>query len=192
MATSIETARRSGRRCTVCAHADRAKIETALSSGEFSIRGIARQWGLAPENMRRHVRGHLAPDLREQMESVQGLSALSIADRLLNIADAARDIRLQADDAGDDRLALAAGRAEEATLTTIAERLGVTTADAMGDLRDAHDLLSAFRFLSREQPAVAHQVADALEQRGRAVWATSIRDGAQKIHNQHSRKAVAS
>lgn len=182
MSTDVQQQPRPlGRRCVVCSHPDRARIEQHLSTGEYSIRGIARQYEIAPESMRRHVRGHVAPQVREAMEAVTGTPALSIAARLLDIADAARDIRREADESDNARLALAAGRAEEQTLATIADRLGITRADALANVHDADDLTGGVLLAVQSRPEVAEAIAEAFDQMGRTAWAANIRARARKI-----------
>ncbi|MFT4282019.1 hypothetical protein [Microbacterium sp.] len=172
-----------GRRCVVCSHPDRARIEADLATGEYSIRGIARQHAVSPESMRRHVRGHVAPQVREAMEAVTGTPALGIAARLLDIADAARDIRREADESNDARLALAAGKAEEQTLAILADRLGIVRADALANLHDADDLTGAVLLTVQTDLNAAEAFASAFEQMGRTAWAANVRDRARRIHD---------
>lgn len=171
--TAIETARR-GRPCSVCRHPDRAQLESQLSTGEHSLRAIARQYDLAPENVRRHVRGHVAPEVRQAMIAVAGTPALSIAARLLDVADSARDARLAAEEAGDDRLAALMGQSEARTLDSLV-RMGVTSADVASSIHDAHAVMQVFGTVAREHPEVVDAMVDVLDRRNQTAWADQIK-----------------
>ena len=90
------TTERPGRDCGTCRHPARVAIEQALASGRYSIRGVSRHFAIDPESLRRHVRNHLDPEVRDALRAVPGVSALSVADRLLGIADMAHEIRVDA------------------------------------------------------------------------------------------------
>lgn len=50
--------------CTVCAHPDRAAVDTALATGDGSIRRVAAQYGLSATSVRRHQAAHLSETIR--------------------------------------------------------------------------------------------------------------------------------
>jgi hypothetical protein len=192
-AVSAPAQARLGRPCTVCRHPDRALIEYELSSGEHSMRGIARRHELAPENIRRHVRGHVAESVRTAMIATAGTPALTIAARLFDVADAARDSRLAAEESGDTKLALAAGLAEARTLATIADRLGVTEADVAANVHDAADVMRIITTVVNDHGAdVTAAVIDSLERRNRTDWADRIRQLAGTNPETNTREVTAS
>jgi hypothetical protein len=140
------------------------------------MRGIARRHELAPDNIRRHVRGHVAESVRTAMIATAGTPALTIAARLFDVADAARDTRLAAEESGDTKLALAAGLAEARTLATIADRMGVTDGDVAASIHDAEDALRIITTVVRDHGAdVTAAVVESLERRNRTEWADRIR-----------------
>lgn len=49
--------------CTVCAHPHREAIERSVMAGETPYRGIARQFGITDDALRRHAADHLLPHL---------------------------------------------------------------------------------------------------------------------------------
>lgn len=183
----IVTASRGGRLCVVCSHVNRDDIETELASGEVSIRGVAGHWKIAPESMRRHVRTHVDPALLEATLALRGIPALDVLARLLELAEFARDLRLSAEERGDDRLALQAHRAEERTLALLSERLGVNklpTADLMRtmneSLAEAAGVVQIVARVARTRPDVGMDIAGQIEQLGLPDLAGVVRDQAAK------------
>lgn len=51
------------RACTVCNHAQRSEIDTAIANQTASIRGVARQFGVGSDALERHRRNHLTQRL---------------------------------------------------------------------------------------------------------------------------------
>lgn len=132
---------------------------------------------LAPESVRRHVRGHLATPLRDEILGSAGTS-LEWGARLMDIADAARDVRIDADRSGDARTALAAGKAEAVVIGQIVDRLGIVRSDVAENVRDALDLLGAIRAVAPQHPETLRTLADGLDARGRSAWARAYREAA--------------
>lgn len=175
MSTSaITPAARPGRRCTLCSHPDRAQIEFDLTSGTSSIRGIAGRHGLAPESVRRHVRDHLSAAAQAALAEVEGAPALTMAGRLLDVADHARDTRAAAEAKGDHKLALSAGQAEARVLSSLVP-LDTLGADIAENIQDATDALSVLRTTVREHPEVAAIIVAVMEGRNRHEWAERVR-----------------
>lgn len=108
------------------------------------------------------------------MFAVAGTPALSIAARLLDVADSARDARLAAEEAGDDRLAAAMGQAEARTLDSLV-RMGVTSADIATSIHDAEGIMRVFGVVAREHPEVTAAMVDVLERRHQLAWADQLR-----------------
>lgn len=190
MSTSaIAVPARVGRRCGLCSHPDRALIESELSSGEYSMRAISRRHDLVSESVRRHVRAHVAPDVRAAMQQVAGTPALSIASRVLDIADSARDARLAAEEDGDTKLAAAMGAAEARAMSTLVA-MGITTADIAASIHDAEAVLSVFGTLVRDHPEVVEAMVDVLERRNQTAWAEQIRQIAKPF--QETNREIAS
>jgi hypothetical protein len=122
------------------------------------------------------------------MTQVAGTPALSIASRLLDVADSARDARLAAEEAGDDKLAALMGQSEARTLDSLV-RMGVTSADIASSIHDAEAVMQVFGTLVREHPAVVDAMVDVLERRNQTEWADQIKALA-AAH--HETKEVAS
>lgn len=178
---------RPGRRCVLCSRVDRSAIEFELTSGTSSIRGVAGQYGLAPESVRRHVRDHLTAAARAALVEVDGAPALTLASRLLDVADHARDTRAAAEAAGDHKTALHAGQAEARVLAVLAplDTLGSDIAEA---IEDADDALRLIGTVVREHPEVAAVIVSVLEHRNRGDWADHIR----QMANPASRNEITS
>lgn len=168
------TTARPGRRCVLCSHPERARIELELTSGSTSIRGIAGHHGLAAESVRRHVRDHLSAAAQSALAEVEGAPGLTIASRLIDVADHARDTRAAAEARGDHKLALSAGQAEARVLAVLTP-LDTLGADIAESIQDATDALTILGTTVREHPGIASTIIDVLEARGRRDWADGIR-----------------
>lgn len=171
----------------MCSHVERFEIESTLISGTESFRGIARQWGLSSEAVRRHVRAHVSPAAQSAMSAVVGLTPLSIASRMLDIADSARDERVSAAEAGHSLLALQAGRAEAYALTKLADRLGITEGAALADLNDMEAVAITLARIARSDRATGEALAAHFDESDRPDIASSLRSLFQE-----QRKAVTS
>lgn len=165
---------RPGRRCVLCTHQDRVRIEFELTSGTSSIRAVAGHHGLAPESVRRHVRDHLSAAAREAVAEVPGAPGLTLASRLIDVADHARDTRAAAEAKGDHKTALLAGQAEARVLGILAP-LDALAPDIAESIQDATDALSVLATTVRSHPEVTAVIIDVLEGRGRVEWADRIR-----------------
>ena len=174
--SSIQTVTeaRTGRRCVLCSHPERARIEAELASGTISIRGIVGRHGLAPESVRRHLTTHVAASVQQAMGGVVGAPALTVAARLLDVADSAREARAAAEAAGNLKLALSAGQAEARVLSVLLP-LDALGEDIATSITEAHDALTAMATTVRAHPEVGETIAAVLEGRGRAEWAERIR-----------------
>ena len=62
----IEGAEQMPRKCTICEHPDRKKIDKALVSGTAPIRTIAHQFQISNDALKRHVNnGHIAAKIQK-------------------------------------------------------------------------------------------------------------------------------
>lgn len=184
--------RSGGRACHVCRHPQRAEIERSLASGTVTYRAVARQYGMSRESVRRHVDAHLPIADRESVRAVSPAPALDLAAALADVADHAADTRRDADARGDDALALRAGRAEIVARLALADRLGITTADAHAELRDAEDLVSAVLVAMRDRPDLGDALADAMDSMGQTRAARDIRRRAALIRETNARTLAPS
>lgn len=167
------TTARPGRRCVLCSHPDRAQVEFDLTSGSSSIRGVAGRYGLAPESVRRHVRDHLSAAARAALVEVAGAPGLSIASRMLDVADHARDARAAADVKGDTKTALSAGQAEARVLASLTP-LDTLAPDIAAEIQDASDALTILATVVRAHPEVAEAIVSVMQERNRTEWARRV------------------
>lgn len=96
--------------------------------------------------------------------AVNGTPGLTLAGRLLDVADHACDTRAAAAAEGDHKTALHAGQAEARVLVALAplDALGTDIAEA---IRDAEDALRLIGTVVREHPEVAAVIVNVLEQK---------------------------
>jgi hypothetical protein len=167
---------RTGRPCTICTSPHRADIETALVEGD-SLTSVSRHFeNVQTDALRRHLAKHVSPQVLEAMRTVEGLTPSTIATRLQDIADAARDARHLAAQRGNVTGALRAGDAEGRALTVLADRFGVTADSVARDLETGWDLAQAIVHVSAQSPDVGLQLADTLESLGNRVFADQLRN----------------
>jgi hypothetical protein len=93
--------------CSICKHAERSGIESALASGA-SLRDIARQFGAGKDAVARHRDNCIKPILQEAKAQQDEQTAFNTISEMEWIREQARSIYQATNDAGDYRLALAA------------------------------------------------------------------------------------
>ncbi len=173
--------RRAGRRCTVCVlpAASRLGIETALAQGEaYRVISRASRGLVEPDALRRHVvAGHLPPKLQHAAEATHGLDSTTLAYRIHEIAQRARETALEAQRSGHHSAVIRAGDAEARALGILAS-MGVrhegNVQDADAFKATAHAVLRA----ARHSPEVAEAVAAELDALDRPAIADDIRQQA--------------
>lgn len=117
------------RRCTICHHAEREAVDSAILTGE-SLRDIARRFaGVSKDAVARHKADHLAASMVAAAGAAEVARADTLLDKIRALESEARRIGQRAHAAGDLKTALAAIR----ELTRIAE----LQAKLIGELSDA-------------------------------------------------------
>src|SRR5215218_1884533 len=112
------------RTCTVCAHPDRADIDSALVRGE-SIRNIASRYvSLSRPAIQRHSENHLPATLLKASEAEEVARADALLSEVRDLQDRALGILDRAENAGDLRTALGAIREARGNLELLAKLLG--------------------------------------------------------------------
>jgi hypothetical protein len=167
-----------GRRCTVCALPPDARlsVETALAQGE-AYRVISRASGgrVEPDALRRHVvAGHLPPQLQDAAEATHGLDSTTLAYRIHEIAQRARETALEAQRTGHHSAVIRAGDAEARALGILVG-LGVRHE---GEVQDADAFKQTARAVvraARHNRTVAEVVAAELDALDRPAIADDIR-----------------
>lgn len=164
-----------GRKCSVCQHAHRQQIERALASGTLSIRGAATYFEVGREPLRRHVRGHLSPAMRDAVLAVPGVAPVALArgllDSLTTIADAIED----AEERGLLGLVFRGAEARARVTVVLADRLGVESTDALRDLSAAESIADAMGLLAIRNPQAGLALAATFEEIDRHDFAEDLR-----------------
>jgi|SRR5680860_662152 len=96
--------------CSICTHAQRSAIDTALLGGE-AFRNIAERFGTSTTALYRHKSDHLGKRLAhvaERNAEADVRTAIDVVKQLKAINGAAIDVLKQAKDAGDGALTLQA------------------------------------------------------------------------------------
>lgn len=92
MSDTSRTSRTNGRPCSVCEHAERRNVETALLAGA-SIREVAQRYGLTKSTVARHQRLHLLPKLTAAESAVPArMQALENYEARLDVMAAMREL----------------------------------------------------------------------------------------------------
>lgn len=179
MGTSQQTApARRGRRCECCAldPGRRSQLEQQLLAGH-SISRIARHPEMpSRDSIRRHVAGgHLPAALAEKVAAMHGLDTTALAARVVDIAQRAREVGLEALEAGDRRGVLQAGDAELRALSA----LGSAGINSEADVWMQHGTATMTRAVyavAKDHPEVAQLIAADLQQRDRDDLADDLLD----------------
>ena len=152
-----------GRKCNVCTSPYRAEVEACLAAGGTyeEARTISR---IFPDSIARHWENHVAPAVRDRMKlQVDGLTAVTIASRLTELLNAARDIRVRSGAAGRDATALRAVQVEADLVSKMADRLGISPEQSLPELEELVALRAAVGTVARHSPDAAELVATQLD-----------------------------
>ena len=111
------------RRCTICDHADRDAIDSALMENE-SLRTIADHWSVSKTALLRHKADHLPAHLAKAKRAEETTQADSLLGQLLSLNRETLAILKQARDGKDNELALKAITRAEKQIELQAKLLG--------------------------------------------------------------------
>jgi transposase-like protein len=111
------------RRCTICDHEDKARIDAALISGA-PLRDIAGQHGVSKSALERHKAGHVPANLAKAKEAGEVARADDLLSQVRHLQDRTLSILTASEYAGELRTALAAIRECRGNLELLAKLLG--------------------------------------------------------------------
>lgn len=109
--------------CKVCAHHERPEIDRRLASGGTN-RGMAEEYGMSRDSVRRHRERHLSPALKSVATRRETAGAVKASDRAEQLYEKASRILETAEDAGQGQLALSAIKELRATVELLAKLSG--------------------------------------------------------------------
>ena len=155
---------------------DRTSLESALAAGT-SISRISRQtWAPGRDSIRAHIQsGHLAPQLQATVERQHGLDSVTIAGRVVDAAQRARETALDALQSGNPTVVLRAGDAEVRALSMLSA-MGETSEQEVQLRTMYRDVATAVIRVARRDPATAEVIAAELDAMHRPTIADDIRD----------------
>ena len=151
-----------GRPCNVCRSFKREEIEEAIYASQ-PISQISRRFTVSTHSLYRHIRNHAAPALQEAFRASTQISTSSLVLRMSEIADSARDIRLNA---STDDQKLKAGAVELKTLQTLFTRLGIEHEMMLQLVRDTEVLARVVGELSRRNQGFGEALIEHLAKEG--------------------------
>lgn len=155
------------RRCTVCAHPERAEIDRTLAAGNVPMRRIAARHGFAETSLRRHAESHLPAVMAEAAQAELVAHGASLLDQVTSLHHRALGLLQRAETAGDFRAAMAGIREARGCIELLARLEGqlrereaatVNVLVAPDYLRLRGVILGALH----EHPEAAQKVASAL------------------------------
>ena len=165
----------TGRQCRVCASGAevRREVDGMIINGS-SFRAIAHRYefdlgpgaGISRDSVRRHFLSHASTDVRNSLAESAEVSAASLVGQIHDIAEDARDLRVELQAAGKTRESLRAADSELRALTTLVVRLGITDADLIAAVKETEDLAFALVGLVQEHPELVVLLVEALRDRG--------------------------
>jgi hypothetical protein len=149
---------RRGRNCNVCTSVFRQDIESLLAAGG-TFAEARRISHIFEESISRHWENHVAPVVRDRYRSGNSLTAVTIASRMVELLEAAKEIRLRAGAKGRDATALRAVAVEADLVSKMADRLGVDQGQSLPELAELVALRAAVGAVARTNPDAAERVA---------------------------------
>jgi hypothetical protein len=154
----------------------RTALESALAAGT-SISSIARQpWTPGRDSIRGHIAaGHLPQQLQDAVERQYGLDSSSIAARVVDAAQRARETALDALENNNHTIVLRAGDAEVRALSMLSA-MGETSEQEIQLRTMFRDVATAVIRVARRDPATAEIIAVELDRMHRPAIADDIRD----------------
>ena len=111
------------RRCTICDHHSRARIDAAIISGA-PLRDIASQYGVSKSALKRHKAGHMPAHLAKAKEAGEVARADDLLSQVRYLQDRTLSILTASEDAGEQRTALVAIREARGNLELLARLIG--------------------------------------------------------------------
>lgn len=157
------------RRCTVCAHASRAEIDTALVAGDASYRDVSGRFGLSVSALHRHAGEHLPARMVKASEAAEVVQADSLLDRLRQLNRETAEVLKAAKEAGQHELTLKAIQRAERQLELEARLLGELREGQTVNVLLSPEWLSvrtALMIVLRQHPEAAVAVAASLKALG--------------------------
>jgi len=106
--------------CTICSHADRAALDTALVSGE-PFRHIAARFATSTTALQRHKAEHIPPHVATAKAVADVAQADDLLSQVRDLHRLAMHLLAKASAAGDLRTALAGVREARACIETLLE-----------------------------------------------------------------------
>jgi len=155
------------RRCTVCAHPERAEIDRTLATGNVPFSRIASRYGVHEAAIRRHSADHLPAVMAEAAQAELVAHGASLLDQVTSLHRRALGLLQRAEVAGDFRAAMAGIREARGCIELLARLEGqlrdreaatVNVLVAPDYLRLRGAILAALH----EHPEAAQKVASAL------------------------------
>jgi len=106
--------------CTICSHADRAALDTALVSGE-ALRGIARRFAVSEDALFRHRSDHIPVSLAKAKDAEAVADADDLLGQIRELKRVAMHVLARASAADDLRTALLGIREARNCVETLLE-----------------------------------------------------------------------
>jgi transposase-like protein len=149
------------RRCSVCDHPERQKVDEALVTGA-PYRSIAKRFALSDSAMYRHKAEHLPARLAKAREAAEVAQADDLLAQVRDLQDRALAILDRAERAGEFRTALSAIREARGNLELLAKLLGDLDERPQVNVLIAQEAQTTIIAALAPYPAAKQAVADAL------------------------------
>ncbi|TFC83720.1 hypothetical protein E3T23_01805 [Cryobacterium cheniae] len=129
---------------------------------------------MSVDSIYRHIRSHLAQDVRAALRGSQGLSTSDMIQRLADVANDALHARRAALEAGHTQNSLRAGDAELRALTVLLGRFGIDDLELIDQLKAGETLARAVGQATTRNPAIGTEVATRLRLLGDSQTADAL------------------
>jgi hypothetical protein len=153
-----------GRSCRVCFSSDRKLIEDAIAAG-MSFRAVATEYAdgsISESSIQRHWRNHVAAQFRSDTEIEYLTEPSDILDRVLEIADSARNTRRSAEATGNAVSVAKASDTELRALAVAMDRLGIRDTNVLTNYKFMYAMVYATWKLIKSHPKVGLEIIELL------------------------------
>lgn len=168
------TSSSNGRRCTVCSSTQLREITEALALG-ISGSQVSQRFGLSADALYRHIRNGHGVDAQTIVLIDSLADSTDALERIVEIADSARQTRRVAMASGNVLNATRAADSELKALGVMLTQLGVRDSAILDALQATNQLVDAVARIVWDEPRLGTKLAEILDEAGAHDLASSYR-----------------
>jgi hypothetical protein len=138
------------KKCSICIHQQKHKIDMALLLSHMSLRDIGGQFHVSKSALGRHQAYHIPSDLVKSKKANEVVRADSLIDQLFNLKRNAQRVTLTAESDGDLKTALSGIREQSRIIEILAKMQGEIQQPVLDLTVNNFELYKIYNRLSRK------------------------------------------